>query len=64
MANLTARPGITETTERVRLAGGPLDYTLRRSPRARTLRVLIHPDRGVVVTIPATARRVLLVVIR
>ena len=28
-------------------------YTLRRSPRARTLRVVIHPDRGVVVTVPA-----------
>lgn len=49
--------GATETAERVRLPGGPLDYTLRRSPRARTLRVLIHPERGVVVTIPATGRR-------
>ena len=49
--------GATETLERVRLPGGPLDYTLRRSPRARTLRVLIHPQRGVVVTIPASARR-------
>jgi predicted metal-dependent hydrolase len=32
-------------------------YTLRRSPRARTLRVVIHPDRGVVVTVPAAGRR-------
>ena len=46
-----------ETIEHVRLPGGSLDYTLRRSPRARTLRVLVHPERGVVVTIPATTRR-------
>lgn len=51
------RAGTTESAERVRLPGGSLDYTLRRSPRARTLRVLIHPERGVVVTIPAAARR-------
>ena len=51
------RSGAIETLERVRLPGGPLDYTLRRSPRARTLRVLIHPQRGVVVTIPASVRR-------
>ena len=51
------RTGAIETMERARLPGGPLDYTLRRSPRARTLRVLIHPQRGVVVTIPASARR-------
>lgn len=36
------------------LPGGPLPYTLRHSPRARGLRVVIHPDRGVVVTIPAS----------
>ncbi len=46
----------TETDEVVRLAGGDLAYTLRRSPRARRLRVVIHPGRGVVVTIPAAAR--------
>lgn len=41
------------------LAGGPLPYTLRHSPRARGLRVVIHPDRGLVVTVPAsrTGRR-------
>ncbi len=39
------------------LPGGPLDYTLRRSPRSRGLRVVIHPDRGVVVTVPAPGRR-------
>lgn len=36
------------------LSGGPLGYTLRHSTRARGLRVLIHPERGVVVTVPAT----------
>jgi len=51
------RADAIETTEHARLPGGPLDYTLRRSPRARTLRVLVHPERGVVVTIPATTRR-------
>ena len=35
------------------LPGGAVAYTLRRSPRARALRVVIHPDRGVVVTVPA-----------
>ncbi len=40
-----------------RLPGGPMAYTLRRSPRSRGLRVVIHPDRGVVVTVPAVGRR-------
>jgi predicted metal-dependent hydrolase len=39
------------------LPGGPLPYTLRRSSRARLLRVVIHPDRGVVVTVPARTVR-------
>ncbi len=46
----------TETDEVVRLPGGDLPYTLRRSPRARRLRVVIHPERGVVVTLPAATR--------
>ena len=37
------------------LPGGPIPYTLRHSPRARGLRVVLHPDRGVVVTVPARA---------
>lgn len=57
MATTLDRAGALETSEIVRLPGGPLDYTLRRSPRARTLRVLVHPERGVVVTVPATGRR-------
>ena len=40
-----------------KLPGGPLPYTLRRSSRARVLRVVIHPDRGVVVTVPARTIR-------
>ena len=48
---------ITETQAVAHLSGGPLAYTLRRSPRSRGLRVVIHPDRGVVVTVPATGRR-------
>ena len=46
-------PG-TEGPAVAQLSGGPLPYTLRQSPRARGLRVVIHPDRGVVVTVPAT----------
>lgn len=38
------------------LADGPLPYTLRRSWRARHLRVVVDPTRGVVVTVPAGAR--------
>jgi predicted metal-dependent hydrolase len=35
------------------LPGGPLAYTLRHSLRARRLRVVVDPERGVVVTVPA-----------
>ena len=47
---------VTETPAVVHLPGGPIRYTLRRSPRSRGLRVVIHPERGVVVTIPAAGR--------
>jgi predicted metal-dependent hydrolase len=43
---------VLEEARRVGLREGPLDYTLRRSRRARRLRVTIDPLRGVVVTIP------------
>jgi predicted metal-dependent hydrolase len=36
---------------------GPLPYILRRSPRARRLRVTIDPRRGVVVSLPPAERR-------
>ena len=48
---------VTETPAVARLPGGPLVYTLRRTPRSRGLRVVIHPERGVVVTVPAAGRR-------
>ncbi len=51
------RVTVTETAATLHLPGGPLDYTLRRSPRSRGLRVVIHPDRGVVVTVPSPGRR-------
>jgi predicted metal-dependent hydrolase len=44
----------TEAAAIAALPGGPVPYTLRHSPRARGLRVVIHPERGVVVTVPAT----------
>jgi predicted metal-dependent hydrolase len=50
-------PGATEQPAIAQLPGGPVPYTLRRSPRARTLRVVIHPERGVVVTVPSAGRR-------
>ena len=45
-----------EARTTIRLPGGPLDYTLRVSPRARRLRVLVDPRRGVVVTVPGAGR--------
>ncbi|MFI5226484.1 MAG: M48 family metallopeptidase [Candidatus Limnocylindrales bacterium] len=38
------------------LGGGPLPYTLRRSSRARRIRVVVDPARGVVVTVPGSRR--------
>ncbi len=46
----------TESPAVARLPGGVLAYTLRRSGRATRLRVTIHPERGVVVTVPAGGR--------
>lgn len=48
---------VSESAATVHLSGGPIPYTLRRSPRSRGLRLVIHPDRGVVVTIPPPGRR-------
>ena len=44
----------TEAPAVATLPGGPVPYILRHSPRARGLRVVIHPERGVIVTIPGT----------
>jgi len=51
------RGGAIESPAVARLPGGLMPYTLRRSPRSRGLRVVIHPDRGVVVTVPQVGRR-------
>lgn len=51
------RPAMVPTREVPAIAplpGGSLGYTLRHSSRARGLRVVIHPERGVIVTVPAT----------
>jgi predicted metal-dependent hydrolase len=50
-------PQVVETDVVARLPGGELPYVLRQSPRARRLRVTIHPERGVIVSLPAAARR-------
>jgi predicted metal-dependent hydrolase len=46
----------SEETVRVALSRGLLDYTLRRSPHARRVRVVVDPRRGVVVTVPGGRR--------
>jgi predicted metal-dependent hydrolase len=46
------RAAATEIPARVRLPGGELAYTLRRSTRARHVRVTVDPGRGVVATVP------------
>ena len=57
---LLRRGAVTAATEipgrRATSPAARSHYTLRRSPRARALRVVIHPDRGVVVTVPARRR--------
>jgi predicted metal-dependent hydrolase len=48
---------LSETPAVARLPGGHLDYTLRRNPRSRGLRVTVDPVRGVIVSVPPAARR-------
>ena len=43
----------TEEAVELALPGGSLDYILRRSSRARRVRVTVDPMRGVIVTVPA-----------
>ena len=55
---MAARPeSVVESHAVARLSGGTLPYVLRRSPRARRLRVTIDPVRGVVVSLPPAGRR-------
>lgn len=48
---------VVSTTREVTLSDGPLRYTLRRTSRARGMRLTIHPERGVVVSLPPATRR-------
>lgn len=48
---------VVEEDRRVRLATGELSYVLRRSPRSRTLRLVVDTARGAVVTVPPASRR-------
>ena len=50
------RAGARETAARLDLPGGPLAFVLRRSGRARHLRVAVDPARGVIVTVPGARR--------
>ena len=50
------RPTAVESDALAHLPGGDLRYVLRRSSRARRLRLTVHPERGVVVTVPVDAR--------
>jgi len=48
---------IEESDRQIRLAGLPVRYVLRRTPRARGIRLTIDDRRGLVVSVPPTARR-------
>ena len=45
-----------EETVQAALPGGPLAYTLRRSVRARHVRVVVDPRQGAIVTVPGGRR--------
>ena len=45
-----------ESTHVVLLGGATIDYLVRRTPRARGLRLTVDPRRGLVVTIPPATR--------
>jgi predicted metal-dependent hydrolase len=57
MPRQPARRIVTEEPAAVDLPGGRLGYVLRRSSQSRTLRVMIDPAKGVVVTVPGPNRR-------
>jgi predicted metal-dependent hydrolase len=48
---------IEESDGQIRLAGLPVRYVLRRTSRARGIRLTIDDRRGLVVSVPPTARR-------
>ena len=49
--------GATERAAVLHSRDGDIPYILRRSPAARRLRVTIHPERGMVVTVPPSSVR-------
>ena len=52
-----SEPDLIERPMLLRLPAGDIEYTLRRTPLARRLRITVHPERGLVVTIPPASRR-------
>lgn len=56
-SGVAAFAGPLDTPAVARLPGGDLPYTLRRSPRARRLRVTVDPRRGVIATVPGARTR-------
>jgi predicted metal-dependent hydrolase len=53
---VATKPAVPEEPVLVHLAGGALPYTLRRSPRAYRIRVVVDPARGAIVTVPGGRR--------
>ncbi len=51
------QPRITFPPETIVLGGTPVTYTVRRSARARHMRITISPHNGLVVTLPARLKR-------
>lgn len=48
---------MAEQRRTIALPSGPLEYTLRRNPRSRGLRMTIDPRHGLVVSVPPPQRR-------
>ena len=53
---MTPKADVPEEPVVVHLSGGALPYTLRRSPRAHRIRVVVDPARGAIVTVPGGRR--------
>jgi predicted metal-dependent hydrolase len=57
LAEIPELAATKELAATIDLPGGSIPYLIRRSPRARRLRVTIDPERGVVVSLPPSSRR-------
>ncbi len=53
---MATRVDVAEEPVLIHLSGGALPYTLRRSPRAYRIRVVVDPARGAIVTVPGGRR--------